>query len=209
MLIREIMHPNPITITPETPLFEAYKIMQEKNIRHLPIVDNGKLIGIVTDRDLRLATSKLAERPFNPDDKVKEIMSSPVQITSPSEPIEIATQTMRELKISCLPVIENQELVGIITGADLLDAMLKLTGVHRPSGRLDVELSDRSGELARLTNIIAKHKVNIHSILTYPEKDNRIRVVLRINTMEIKSLAGEICGSNFNVIWPPHISCAK
>ena len=158
MLIREIMHPNPITITPETPLFEAYKIMQEKNIRHFPILlDNGKLIGIVTDRDLRLATSKLAERPFNPNDKVKEIMSSPVQITSPSEPIEIATQTMRELKISCLPVIENQELVGIITGADLLDAMLKLTGVHRPSGRLDVELSDRSGELARLTNIIAKH----------------------------------------------------
>ena len=209
MLIREIMHKNPITISPETPLFEAYKIMQEQNIRHLPVVDNGKLKGIVTDRDLRLATSKLSEKPFNPNDIVKEIMSFPVQITSPTEPIEIATQTMRELKISCLPVIENQELVGIITGADLLDAMLKLTGVHRPSGRLDIELSDRSGELARLTNIIAKHKVNIHSILTYPEKDNRIRVVLRINTMEIKTLAEEICSSNFIVIWPPHISCAK
>ncbi len=209
MLIREIMHKNPITIPPETPLFEAYKIMQEQNIRHLPVVDNGILKGIVTDRDLRLATSKLSEKPFNPNDIVKEIMSFPVQITSPTEPIEIATQTMRELKISCLPVIENQELVGIITGADLLDAMLKLTGVHRPSGRLDIELSDRSGELARLTNIIAKHKVNIHSILTYPEKDNRIRVILRINTMEIKTLAEEICGSDFIVIWPPHISCAK
>jgi acetoin utilization protein AcuB len=209
MLIREIMHKNPITISPETPLCEAYKIMQEKNIRHLPVIENEKLIGIVTDRDLRLATSKLAEKPFNPKDCVKEIMSSPVQTTAPSDPIEIATKIMRELKISSLPVLENQKLVGIVTGADLLDAMLKLTGVHRPSGRLDVELSNRSGELARLTNIIAKHKINIHSILTYPEQDNKIRVVLRINTMEIKILAEEICSSDFVVIWPPHISCAK
>jgi len=209
MLIREIMHKNPITISPEIPLCEAYKIMQEKNIRHLPVIQNGKLIGIVTDRDLRLATSKLAEKPFNPKDSVKEIMSSPVQTAAPSDPIEIATKIMRELKISSLPVLENQKLVGIVTGADLLDAMLKLTGVHRPSGRLDIELSDRSGELARLTNIIAKHKVNIHSILTYPEQDNKIRVVLRINTMEIKTLAEEICSSGFIVIWPPHISCAK
>ncbi len=209
MLIREIMHKNPITIPPETPLFEAYKIMQEKNIRHLPILENEKLVGIVTDRDLRLATSQLAEKPFNPEDVVKKIMSSPVQTTAPSDPIEIATKIMRELKISSLPVLENEKLVGIITGADLLDAMLKLTGVHRPSGRLDVELSNRSGELARLTNLIANHKINIHSILTYPEKDNTIRVVLRINTMEINTLAKEICGSGFNVIWPPHISCAK
>ncbi len=209
MLIREIMHKNPITIPPETPLFEAYKIMQEKNIRHLPVLENGKLIGIVTDRDLRLATSQLAEKPFKPEDIVKKIMSSPVQTTAPSDPIEIATKIMRELKISSLPVLENEKLVGIITGADLLDAMLKLTGVHRPSGRLDVELSNRSGELAHLTNIIANHKINIHSILTYPEEDNKIRVVLRINTMEIKTLAKEICGSGFVVIWPPHISCAK
>ena len=95
MLIREIMHPNPITIDVKTKLNDAYKIMQEKGIRHLPVTESGKLAGIVTDRDLRLATSKLAVHPFDPDVQVNKIMSHPVECTNPNEPIGIATQLMR------------------------------------------------------------------------------------------------------------------
>lgn len=209
MLIREVMHPDPLTISPETPLCDAYKLMQDNGIRHLPVMENDKLVGIVTDRDLRLATSRLAKRPFNPDDQVKEIMSHPVETASPSDPIEIATQLMRELKIGCLPVLENQKLVGIVTSADLLDAMLRLTGVYRPSGRMDISLSNKPGELARLATILAKRNINIHSILTYPENNQKIRVVLRVNTMEIRSVAKELCNAGFEVLWPPHILCVE
>ncbi len=209
MLIREIMHPDPLTITPSTTLCDAYKMMQDKGIRHLPIIENEKLIGIVTDRDLRLATSRLAKRPFDPTSEVREIMSHPVETTNPSDPIERATQLMRELKIGCLPVVEDLRLVGIVTNADLLDAMLLLTGVHKPSGRIDIRLSDKAGELARLTSLLSERKINIHSILTYQEKNDKARLVLRVNTMEIRKLAEAICENGFEVLWPVHISCVK
>lgn len=209
MLIREVMHLNPLTISPSTKLCDAYSLMNEKNIRHLPILKKNKLVGIVTDRDLRLATSKLAKQSFDPNTLVSEIMSHPVEVTQPSEPVEAATQKMRELKIGCLPVIEENRLVGIVTGVDLLDAMLLLTGVHYPSGRLDVRLNDRTGEIARLTNLISGKNISIHSILSYQESNNKLRVVLRVSTMEIRSLAKDICNADFEVLWPVQISCAE
>ncbi len=209
MLIEEVMHPDPITISPETTLCDAYALMQEKGIRHLPVVEKDRLVGIVTDRDLRLATSRLAKRPFEPDAEVKNIMSHPVQTAHPNDPIEIATQTMRELKIGCLPVEDEFRVVGIVTAADMLDAMMRLTGVKRPSGRLDIRMSDKPGELARLAQLLSDRKVNIHSILTYPEAEDQARLVLRVNTMEIRTLAAAICDAGFEVLWPPHISCAE
>ena len=209
MLIREVMHPDPVTVSFDTKLSEAYKIMQERNIRHLPVIQNNKVAGVVTDRDLRLATSKLTENPFDITVEVSKIMSHPVQTVNSSDPIEMAIRTMRELKIGCLPVVDDGGLVGIVTGMDLLDALLVLTGIHQPSGRLDVRLPDRSGELARLTALIAERKVNIHSILTYPEKGHKIRLVLRVGTIEMKMLAKAICEAGFEVIWPVHIACVE
>jgi acetoin utilization protein AcuB len=126
MLIREIMHPNPIVVQPDTTLCAAYALMQEKGIRHLPVVLNNRLTGIITDRDLRLATSRLAEHPFEPDAAVKDVMNTRVQTTHPNDPVEQSTRLMRSLKIGCLPVLENSKLVGIVTSADLLDALLRL-----------------------------------------------------------------------------------
>ena len=209
MLIREVMKADLFTIPPDTKLSDAYKLMIAKKIRHIPVTDNDKLVGVVTDRDLRLATSKLAEHPFNPEAEVQNVMSHPVQTTHPHDPIEMATQTMRELKIGCLPVVEDMKLIGIVTITDMLDALLKLTGVHQPSGRLDVRLPNQSGELARLASLLAGMKVNIHSILTYPDTENRVRLVLRVGSIEIKSIAEAICAAGFEVIWPVHISCVK
>ncbi|HHJ52130.1 MAG TPA: CBS domain-containing protein [Caldithrix abyssi] len=210
MLIREIMHPDPVIIQPDTTLCDAYALMQEKNFRHLPVVSEGKLVGVVTDRDLRLATSRLAKRPFDPKDRVKEVMSHPVQTAHPNDPVERAAQLMRELKIGCLPVVEEGEVVGIVTAADMLDALLRLTGIHFPSGRLDISLPDRPGEIARLTSLLAERNINIHSILTYTNEPAReARLVLRVNTMDIRQLAKDLCDAGFNVLWPPHILCVE
>ena len=209
MLIREMMHPDPVTVSIRTKLSEAYKIMVDRNIRHLPVMDGEKIVGVVTDRDLRLATSKLTKNQYDIDTGIEKVMSHPVQTTHPSDPIETATRTMRELKIGCLPVIEDGKLVGIVTGMDLLDALLMLTGIHQPSGRLDVRLPDRSGELARLTSLLAERKINIHSILTYPDENRTIRLVIRVGTIEMKMLAKAICDAGFEVVWPVNIACVK
>ena len=81
--------------------------------------------------------------------------------------------------------------------------------MHSPSGRLDVRLKDRTGEIARLTNLIAKKNISIHSILSYQEENEKLRVVLRISTMEIRPLAKAICEADFEVLWPVHISCVE
>ena len=209
MLIQEILHANPICVTPETTLCDAYALMQKKGIRHLPVLQDEKLSGIITDRDLRLATSRLAKRPFEPSASVAEVMTTKVQTAHPNDPVERATQLMRELKIGCLPVVEEGKLAGIVTSADLLDALLRLTGVHQPSGRLDIRMKDTPGELARLALLLGERNINIHSILTYMEGGDKSRLVLRVGTMEIRSLAEALCSAGFEVLWPPHISCAE
>lgn len=209
MLVREIMHPEPTTIAPDTTLQAAYAVMRERHIRHLPVVSGGGVAGVVTDRDLRLATSALAPHPFPPEARVEEIMKRPVHTADPLDPVEVAARTMRELRIGCLPVLEEDRLVGIITGIDLLDAMLRLTGVHKPSGRLEVSLRDRPGELARMTALLGSRAVNIQSILSYPDTDDdgTIRIVLRVASIDTRPLAEALCHADFEVVWPPHRTC--
>ena len=72
-----------------------------------------------------------------------------------------------------------------------------------------MRLNDRVGELARLPAILAEHKINVHSILSYREKNRKIRIVLRVGTIEMKLLAEAICNAGFEVIWPVHIACIK
>ncbi len=83
-------------------------------------------------------------------------MTREVITAHPLDPVEEAARVMRERKIGCLPVLEDGALVGIVTGIDLLDALLRLTGVTEPSGRLEVRLPDRVGELSRLTGFLAE-----------------------------------------------------
>jgi acetoin utilization protein AcuB len=209
MLVREIMHSDPVVITPETTLDQAYGLMRERGIRHLPILDGDHLVGIVTDRDLRLATSRLTQHPFAPEAEVREVMSRPVHTAQPLDPIEIAARTMRELGIGSLPVVDGDALVGIVTGVDILDALLVLTGVHRPSGRLEVKLKDRLGELARLTKLLADRGINIQSVLSYPNAEQRGRIVLRLATMDLRPLVMAICEAGFEVVWPLQLACPK
>ncbi|AFV76847.1 CBS domain-containing protein [Thermus oshimai JL-2] len=204
MLVKDVMKGPVLTVGPETTLEEAYRLLLERGIRHLPVVEGGRLVGIVTDRDIRLATSHLNPKgPCPGCTQVGEVMTKGVVTAHPLDPVEEAARVMRERKIGCLPVLEGEELVGIVTGIDLLDALLKLTGVTEPSGRLEVRLPDRVGELARLTGFLAGRGVNIHSLLSYPEDGDYVRAVVRVNTLETHLLAQALREAGFDVVWPP------
>ena len=203
MLVRDIMRSPAVAVSPDTTLGEAYRLMREKNIRHLPVLDAERLIGVVTDRDLRLATSALAPHPFPQGSRVAEVLSRSPVTADPGDPVEDAARRMREDKIGCLPVLENGRVVGIITGLDLLDSLLALTGVNKPSGRLEVSLPDRPGELSRLTAFLDHRDLPVHSILMYPEGRETVRAVLRVGSMEIRMLAEDLRRADFEVVWPP------
>ena len=203
MLVRDIMKKGVVTVAPDASLQDAYALMQERRFRHLPVVEGGRLVGIVTDRDLRFATSSLSPRPFRPESKVADVMNRDPKTADPMDPVEDAARIMREFKIGCLPVLDGDGLLGIITGIDLLDALLRLTGVDKPSSRIEVELQDRPGEICKLTRFFSERGVNIHSILTYPEGPDNVRTVLRVDTIESRQLADLLRKENCRVIWPP------
>jgi len=202
MLVKEMMR-TPVTVIPVgTTIGEADQILLARGFRHLPVVDQGRLVGVLTDRDIRFVTSSLCQTPRSAGDPVALAMSSPPLTADPLDPVEDAARIMREHKIGCLPVLDGGELVGILTGMDLLDALMTLTGVTKPSSRLEVVLMDRPGELARLTAFLANRHVNIHSILTYPTPDATVRTVLRVDSSQIRPLAEDLRAAEFTVLWP-------
>ncbi|MCM3877476.1 MAG: CBS and ACT domain-containing protein [Thermoanaerobaculia bacterium] len=209
MLVRDIMKSPAVAIGGDTTLQDAYAAMREKGIRHLPVLDEGRLVGVITDRDLRLATSALSPSPFPPGSLVSAVMSREPVTADAADAVEDAARIMRERKIGCLPILDDGRLIGIITGLDLLDALISMTGVSKPSGRLEVRLPDHPGELARLTGFLSRRDLNVHSVLTYPEGPDSVRTVLRIGSIETRLLAHDLRGAGFEVLWPPEKPCPR
>jgi acetoin utilization protein AcuB len=137
------MTPNPITVPPGTPIFEARRLMYERRIRHLLVADGADLVGILTDRDLRLnlpsPATGLSVWEINyilMKLTVGEVMTKLVRTTGPDRNIEAAAQQMLEHRVGALPVLDEGKLVGILTETDLLRAFvdaLTLKSLHRPA----------------------------------------------------------------------------
>ena len=202
MLVREMMRSPVTTIQAGARLQEASQLLRSKGFRHLPVLDEGRLVGVLTDRDLRWATSSLCPEPRTLNDPVRTAMNEAPITVDPLDPVEDAARIMREHKIGCLPVLDGPDLVGILTGMDILDTLILLTGSSQPSSRLEVALADRPGELARLTALLAERHVNIHSILTYAVPGEPTRTVLRVGSNHVRPLAEELARAGFDVLWP-------
>ena len=131
--VEQVMTCDPTTISPDEPLRVAIDRMRERNCRRLPVVQSGKLVGIISDRDLRRATNSpvvMQERWYNEFllDKitVRACMSAePITITAQTR-IADAARVMRDRKIGGLPVVEGERLVGIVTETDLLNYLIRV-----------------------------------------------------------------------------------
>lgn len=140
MRISEWMTPAPITVAPATPITKAQDLMLYRRIRHLPVVEGERLVGIITDRDVRTVlpspttSFSVGEIRFLLDKlKVSEVMTRSVITVAPEEPLAEAVRLLVENKICGLPVVEHGRLIGIITEVDLLRAFSASLGV--PVGR--------------------------------------------------------------------------
>src|SRR5215207_10447375 len=148
LLVRDSMTREVVTLSPQTTAAEALALCRERRIRHLPVMEERRLVGIVSDRDLRSATPALgdpARAEALQEIRAEGVMSRDVLSAHPEDPIEQAANTMREEKIGCLPVIEGDALVGILTSSDVLEALVFLIGAHEPGSRVEVVMPDRPG----------------------------------------------------------------
>ena len=212
MLVRDRMTPDPICGHPEMPVTEAQALMRDRNIRHLPVVDEEKkLVGLITQRSLwralpsdvssfsRFEISYVLARI-----KVRDVMAKDVITINEDTAIEEAARVMADEKIGCLPVMRErdpstgsgQRLVGIITDNDLFTTMVDLLGARRAGVRLAVLQPDRPGEVARLSTAIAKGGGNLTVIMGCPASDpgmwSSVLKVTNIPQEDLVELVGKL-----------------
>ncbi len=215
MLVQDIMTRKVVAISPEMPIADVHTLMEQRNIRHFPIMeanpgstgligDGERLVGIVSDRDIRVVGSSYPGAPegVTMASPVRQIMIHDVLSAHPRDPIEESARVLREHKIGAMPVLEGDELVGIVTAIDFLDALVAMTGVNRSSSRLEIEVPNRPGALAQLLERIAKRGHNVSSVFTSERLEDSLTFVLRVETISGHSLAAELRQEGYHVPWP-------
>ncbi|MBX3144101.1 MAG: CBS domain-containing protein [Trueperaceae bacterium] len=187
MLVREWMTPTPRTVTADTPVMDAMQRLRDGGYRRLPVVRDGRLIGIVTDRDLKEATpskaTTLSVYELNyllSKLQVKDVMRTPVITVRSDDPIEQAALLMEEHRVSGLPVLEDGTLVGILTITDLMRALVSFLALREGGVRVTVDLPDEPGVLARVAQAGAPSNI-VAAVTTGIKQGQRRRMVLRVN----------------------------
>jgi acetoin utilization protein AcuB len=163
------MATHPATITAETTVPSALKIIREQSLRHLPVIDDmDNLIGIVSEKELLRA---------KPDQQAKEVMTREVITVTEYTTLEEAARIMADSKISSLPVMRSGKLVGIITETDLFMIFLELLGARQKGVRLTMLVPEEKGMLASVTSEIAHMGGNILALGTFQGEDPTNKMV--------------------------------
>ncbi|MCS7011405.1 MAG: CBS and ACT domain-containing protein [Anaerolineales bacterium] len=185
-----------ITVSPDMPVPEALALMQREKIRHAPVVKKGKMVGIVTKNDLMNASPSKATtlsvwevNYLLNKIKVEDVMTHNVITVTEDTPIEEAARIMADNKISCLPVMRGEELAGIITESDIFKLFLELLGAREKGVRITVEVSDRPGTLAQITQAIYEAGGNIIALGAFAgETVSTSFVTIKVENIEKESL---------------------
>jgi acetoin utilization protein AcuB len=183
MLVVERMTRSPVTVTGHTTVQQALDIIAERKLRHLPVLAvDGALVGIVSEKDLLRAGS---------DELVEEIMTREIVTTTEYTALEEAARIMTDHKISCLPIMRDDKLVGIITETDLFQLFMELLAAREEGVRLTLLVPEEQGMLASLTTEITNLGGNILALGTFQGEDptNRMVTVKVANTSTEKLLA--------------------
>lgn len=207
MLVRTRMATNPFTVSPEHTVPRAREVMETHNVRHLPVVDNGVVVGVISRGDLDKAGPSAATT-FSAGEityllsklKVAKVMTrNPITVT-PDTLLEQAALLMRDNKIEMLPVLEAGKLVGVITESNILDAFIDILGFRDPGSRLTVEAIDKPGVLSHLTGITAKYGANITHLAVYRTQLDRSIVVLGLNTLNTEEIEKDLAEADYRIV---------
>jgi acetoin utilization protein AcuB len=187
MKVKQRMSRKPVIATPETTHREAVELLRKHNVRRLPVVDkSGKLVGIVTQSDI-LSTSPSPATTLSVYEIItlldrltlEQFMSRPVLAVNEECDIANAARFMIEHKISALPIVRGEKLVGIITETDIFKTFVEIMGGMVAGARFEVEVPDRKGMLAAVAQAVANADGNIVSVSQHPA-ENPGNVVLEV-----------------------------
>jgi acetoin utilization protein AcuB len=210
MLVNKRMTRDPVAVSPRHSLADALRLTRERRIRHLPVVDGGEVVGMVSDRDVRTALPSPLTEPdeqrvaFLERTPVSAVMRAPVSTIGPLDTVEDAAKEMRRTRIGALPVVDaHGALLGILSESDVLDAFVEILGPPGQSSRIEVALADRAGELARAMAVVAERGVNVCSAMVPPGKQGERRIaIVHIATIDPRETIASLEAAGFEVGWP-------
>ena len=206
MFVKNRMTVDPWTVRADATIPEAITTMKDRHVRHLPVMDAGQVVGVISEGDIDAnlpskATSLSVNEVTYLINKltVATVMSrNPLTIASDAL-LEQAAVVMRENKIEMLPVVDDGRLVGVITESDLLDAYIEIMGFRDHGTRLVISAPDVPGALAQLGAVTGKHGANIQHLAVYRGTDETSDVVLGVNTADTAELEADLAAAGFVV----------
>ncbi len=207
MLVGNRMTRNVITGTPHMSHREALDLMRQHKIRRLPVLDGKRLVGIVSEEDLLStapspATTLSIYEIYTLLDKLTldKIMVSPVVTVAPDCPLVDAAQIMIKYRVGCLPILDGDTLVGIITETDVLKILVEVLGGGEPGFHFTVELLDRPGTLADMANAVAEAGGNIVSVVTFGSQDHERQISIKEQGADEQKLRQNLQAANAKVV---------
>jgi acetoin utilization protein AcuB len=189
MLVRNRMSSKVITVEPEQSLDNARALLHRHRIRQLPVVRKGRLVGIITDRDLRSAGTNA--------ETVAELMTSKPMIIGPNAAVDEAARLLTARKIGALPVVDGGKLVGILASSDILDAFVDLSGVGEATYRL--VLSGAKGKQAerQVRDMVAQKRGELKWL--HPDTRHPDKLHLRLKSRRVDDIVTALEAAGFNV----------
>ena len=210
MFVGKKMTRDLVTVTRDTSILKVKNLLKEHNIDQIPVVDGKKLIGLITDRDIRVnlpsPASTLSVHELNyllSEMKAADVMTKKVFTVTPGTTIEMTAKLINDKHVNSLPVVVGDELVGLITTCDLLNVLLDFMGVHNtPTCRVELRLSSNIGEIAKVASIINGMGLRIVSILSTIDKDDsNVRPTLvRVGTYNTDELCRVLNEAGYSTI---------
>lgn len=207
MFVVNRMTSNPITISSTTTVADASEIMRKHKFRRLPVVDIGRLVGIITDRDLRevspskATTLSIFELNYLLSKmQVKEVMAKKVVTIRDTATIEEAALAMYNHKIGGLVVVdENEAVVGVITETDIFKCFVDVMGLPAGKTRITLTLNENKvGMLHQITGVMAEMDINIDSMVSYSMKDE-CELVIRADVPDVDALAEKLAMIGYSI----------
>jgi acetoin utilization protein AcuB len=197
MQVKNQMSRKVVTIPPNTSILRAIEIMRDKSIRHLPVVEEGELVGLVTEGDLRQASLLSLVDKVSIDDVM---IKKPVTI-SPEASIEEAARLVYRHRIGGLPVVVGRKLVGILTIVDILAAFIQLLGILKSSSRIDMILGGKPHAFEEVSAVLRNHRAEIISVGMSNHKDRKKRVYyFRVGKCPVKRIVNELEKKGYKVL---------
>ena len=174
-----------VTLGPEASAAEAWALCREHRIRHLPIVDGERLVGLVSDRDLRDVSPPRGDREGATLTwvRVGDMMTRDLVTIHPLDTIDRAAREIYDRRIGCLPVVDEGGLVGIVTSSDMMRTLIDLVGARGFGSWVEIEVPNQPGQLANVTDVIRDRQVNIAGVFVAPASRETYRTIaLRLET---------------------------